>query len=275
MKRIILLTDFSEIARNAALYALKMFENQNVHYLLLNNFDVEFSGSPYIMQVKEELAEESRRGLRKELSLLHTKFPQARIELASRFGVMTEVIKKEIDDYQPDLIVLGCKGETALEHFLLGSNALEIIKYVHHPMLVVPLNAKFTPPEKIVFATDLQDVDLQKMAKPLTDLVNTYNSELLFLNVPENKYISRVEAEEKIASYFPGIKLSFHFIDDDGDLCKSILKFMEETDATLLTLIRHHHKFFQKIFNPHIITKMVRHPHHPMLILHEVENDNM
>ncbi|WP_016778676.1 universal stress protein [Anaerophaga thermohalophila] len=275
MKRIILLTDFSEIARNAALYALKMFEDQNVHFQLLNNFDVEFSGSPYIMQVKEEMAEESMRGLRKELSLLHAKHPDARIELASRFGAMTEVIRKEIHDYQPDLIVLGCKGETALEHFLLGSNALEIIKYVHHPMLVVPRKAKFAPPEKIVFATDLQDVDLQKMVEPLTDLVNTYNSELLFLNVLENKYVNRVEAEEKIASYFPGIKLSFHFIDHDGDLCKSILKFMEEKGATLLTLIRHHHKFFQRIFNPHIIRKMVRHPHHPMLILHEAENGNV
>ena len=43
MKRIILLTDFSEIARNAALYALKMYENENARFQLLNVFDVEFS----------------------------------------------------------------------------------------------------------------------------------------------------------------------------------------------------------------------------------------
>lgn len=269
MRRVLLLTDFSEIARNAAIYALKMFEKEQAHFELLNIYDVEFSGSPYIMQVKEEMAEESMRGLRKELSLLHATFPNARIELASRFGAMTEVIKKEINDYEPELIVLGCKGESALEHFLLGSNALEIIKNILFPMLVVPRKARFSPPEKIVFATDLKDVDISKMADPLTHLVEAYNSELLFLNVLEEEYINRIEAEEKIASYFPGIKLNFQFIDKDGDLCKSILKFMDDNGATLLTLVRHHHSFFQRIFNPHIIQKMVKHPHHPMLILHE------
>jgi len=268
MKRIILLTDFSEIARNAALYALEMYKNENVRFQLLNVFDVEFSGSPYIMQVKEEMAEESTRGLRKELSLLHAKQPNARIEIASRFGAITEVIKQEIEEYDPVLLVLGCKGESALEHFLLGSNALEIINHVHHPMIVVPRKAKFHPPEKIVFATDLEDVDISKMAQPLNDLVKAYNSELLFLNIIEEDYINRVEVEEKIASHFPGLKLSFHFI-ESGDVCKSILKFMDENNATLLTLVRHHHSFFKRLFNPHIIKKMIRHPHHPMLILHE------
>ncbi len=271
MRRVLLLTDFSEIARNASIYTLKMFEKEMVHFELLNVFDVEFSGSPYIMQVKEEMAEESKRGLRKELSPLHAKFPNARIEPASRFGTMTEVIKKEIADYVPELLVLVCKGESALEHFLLGSNALEIIKHVHFPMLVVPCKAHFAPPAKIAFATDMKDVDISKMAKPLTLLIENYNSELLFLNVVEEQYINRIEAEEKIASHFPGLKLSFHFIDNEGDVCKSILKWMDDNDATLLTLVRHHHSFFERIFNPHIIKKMVRHPRHPMLILHEKE----
>jgi nucleotide-binding universal stress UspA family protein len=271
MKRVILLTDLSEIARNAALYALKMFEHKDVHFELLNIFDVDFSGSPYIMQVKEEMAEESMRGLRRELSLLHAQYPNSHIELASRFGAMTEIIRKEIDYFEPSLIVLGCKGESELEHFLLGSNALEIIRHVHFPMLVVPANAKFSPPQKIVFATDMKDVDISKMATPLNNMVKTYNSELLFLNVLEEEYINKIEAEEKIASYFSKIKHSFHFIDQEGDICKSILKFMNEHKATLLILIRHHHSFFQRLFNPHVIKKMVRHPHHPMLILHEME----
>lgn len=269
MKRVILLTDFSTIARNASLFALEMFKSEKVHFQLLNVFDVEFSGSPYIMQVKEEMAEESMKGLRKELTLLHSNYPNSHIEIASRFGAITEVIRQEIDDYEPELLVLGCKGEGALEHFLLGSNALEIIKHVHHPMLVVPRKAKFSPPEKIAFATDLKDVEMSKIANPLNDLVQTYNSELLFLNVLENEYVNRIEAEEKVASHFPGIKISFHFIDNEGDMCKSILKFMDENGATLLTLVRHHHNFFQRMFNPHIIKKMIRHPHHPMLILHE------
>jgi nucleotide-binding universal stress UspA family protein len=269
MKRVILLTDFSEIARNAALYALKMFEHEHVYFELLNVFDVEFSGSPYIMQVKEEMAEESRKGLKKELRILHAKHPRAHIEIASRFGTIAEVIRQEIKEFQPELIALGCKGETALEHFLLGSIALEIIKNIHHPMIIIPRKAKYSIPEKIVFATDLKEINISKTATPLNNLVKTFNSELLFLNVLEDDYLNRIEAEEKIASHFPGVKLSFHFIDNEGDICKSILHFMDENNATMLTLIRHHHNFFQRIFHPHIIKKMITHPHHPMFILHE------
>ncbi len=269
MKRVILLTDFSEIARNAALYALNMYKKENVRFQLLNVFDVEFSGSPYIMQVKEEMAEESMRGLRKEVSLLHASHPDAHIDIVSRFGALTEIIREEIKEYEPELLVLGCKGESALEHFLLGSNALEIINHVHHPMLIIPKDARFHPPEKIVFATDRKDVEISRIATPLNDLVKTYKSELLILNVVDNEHPNRMEAEEKIASYFPGVKLSFHLTESKGDTCKSILKFMDEKNATLLTLLRHHHSFFERIFGPHVIKKMVRHPHHPMLILHE------
>ncbi|MGQ1891457.1 universal stress protein [Thermophagus sp. OGC60D27] len=275
MKHIILLTDFSETARNAALYALKMFKNQPVRFLLLNCFDVDFSGSPYIIQVKEEMAEESRRGLRQELSRLHAQFPNARIKPLSGFGPITEVIRKAIEEHHPELVVLGCKGETALEHLLLGSNALDVINNIHHPTLVVPINAQFISPKKIVFATDLQNTDLSPLADYLNDLIKSFNSELLFLNIVEDRPINRLETEEKLASYFPGVKLNFYFEESDGDNCQTILKFMEEHDATMLILFHHHRKFFQNIFQSHLIKKMILHPQHPMFILHEKQKQDV
>ena len=70
MKNIILLTDFSDTARNAALYAIKLFEHADTHFTLLNAFDIEFSGTPYIVQVKEELAAESTGKLNADLFFL-------------------------------------------------------------------------------------------------------------------------------------------------------------------------------------------------------------
>lgn len=269
MKKIILLTDFSATARNAAIFALNMFKEQPIRYLLLNCFDVDFSGSPYILQVKEELAAESRRGLREELSALHAQFPNVRIKPVSGFGPITEVIRQNIEEHHPDLIVLGCKGETALEHILLGSNALEIINNIHHPTLVVPINAKFIPPRKIVFVTNLQNTDISPVADHLNDLISSFNSELFFLNIIEDSPLNRMEIEEEMASYFPGIKMKFFFKESEGDNCQTILKFMEEHDATMLIMPHHHRNFFQNIFQPHLIKKMVLHPQHPMIVLHE------
>lgn len=268
MKRVILLTDFSDTARNAAMYALKMFENEKVYFDLLNAYDLEFSGSPYIMQVKEELAQESLKGLRNELALLHRRFPNAQIELASRFGALIDVVHQEISDFCPELIVMGCRGETALENFLLGSNAYEVVKEVKAAIMVVPKHTKYKKPEKIVFATDLQNIKTDNSVEPLRDLAHQFHSDILFVNVLEDDYVNRLDAEEKIASHFDGINLSFNFI-EGTNVSNGILKFMDENDVDLVTLVRHKGTFFERLFHPSITKQMVLHPEHPMLILHD------
>ncbi|TAJ15575.1 universal stress protein [Marinilabiliaceae bacterium JC017] len=268
MKRILLLTDFSDTARNAAMYALKMFENEKVYFNLLNAYDLEFSGSPYIMQVKEELAEESLKGLKNELSLLHRRYPNARVELASRFGSLLDVVRQELGDYVPDLIVMGCRGETALENFLLGSNAYEIIKTIDAPILVVPKHAKFKKPDKIVFATDLQDFKVDEIVEPLREIAHQFEAALLFVNVLEDEYVNRLDAEETIASHFPGINLSFNFIEGEN-VSNGIFKFMDDNEADIVTMIRHNVGFFERLFHPSVTKQMVLHPEHPMLILHD------
>lgn len=268
MKHVLLLSDFSDTARNAAMYALKMIEEENVRFSLLNAYDLEFSGSPYIMQVKEELADESLKGLKNELTLMHRRFPRARIELLSRFGSLLEVLHKELSETHFDIVVMGCRGETALENFLLGSRAYEVIKDLNHPVLLVPKHAKFKNPEKIVFATDLHDVDSDEQVESLRDIANQFHAPLLFVNVLEDEYVNRVDAEEKIASHFPGVNVSFNFIESD-DVVKGINQFMEDNDAQILALVRHEMGMIDRLFHPSITRQMVLHPEHPMLILHE------
>lgn len=268
MKRVLLLTDFSDTARNAAIYALKMFENERVFFDLMNVYDLEFSGSPYIVQVKEELAQESVKGLKNELSLLHRRFPNARIELASRFGTLLEVVKNEVKAFKPELIVMGCRGETALENFLLGSNAYEVVKNVPAAILVVPKHAKYKKPEKIAFATDLKDIKEDDVVKPLRELADHFNASISFVNVLEDEYVNRLDAEEKITSHFEGMDLNFNFIEGEN-VCKGILKFMDDNDCDMVTLVRHNESFFERLFHPSTTKQMVLHPEHPMLVLHD------
>ncbi|ASB49897.1 universal stress protein [Alkalitalea saponilacus] len=268
MKRILLLTDFSETARNACRYALEMFQNHKVQFYLLNAYDAEFGGSPYVMQVKEEMAEESLRGLKRELEELHSDYPNARVELASRFGPLVDVLIKENheDGIDPEFIVFGCRGESALENFLLGSNAYDVIKHVHNPMMAVPKTAQYRSPDKVVFVTDFKTID-QKIATPVLDLVNMFNSELLFVNAIQEEEIDRLSSERRVASFFPGVKLSFHFVDGD-DVCRSICDFTEENAAEMVVMVRHNYSFFERLFHPSLTKKMVMHPQFPMVILH-------
>lgn len=268
MKHVFLLTDFSETARHAALYALTVFEGRDFHFHLLNAYDVEFSGSPYITRVKEEMAEESRKGLRRELAVLHQQFPNVAINVVSRYGPLVDVLLREgsTEFTRPDFLVMGCRGESALENFLLGSTAFDVIKHVQLPVLAIPLETPLQKPRKIVYATDLKTLN-QEMAKPLFELVSAFHSELLFAHVLDNEYLNHLEAEERIAAYFPGIKLSFHFLDGE-DVCRSVCDFSEEQGADLVAMVRHNYSFFERLFHPSVTRKMVLHPQYPMFVLH-------
>ena len=103
---------------------------------------------------------------------------------------------------------------------------------------------------------------------PVRDIVDRYRSALMFVNVLDDEYVNRLDAENKIATHFPNIDLSFNFIEGE-DVSKSINKFMSDNDAEMVAMVRHDVGFFDRIFHPSITKQMVLHPEHPMLILHD------
>lgn len=268
MKRVLFLTDFSETARNALLYGIQMFQDKNMDFALLHAYDIDFSGSPYVVQVKDELAEVSMQGLINERNAVQEHYPDIELELLSKYGSLIEVLRKEIgeSDTHPDLLVLGCRGESVIENFFLGSNAFDVIKHIDLPMIIVPKEAEYKKPEKIAFATDLKTID-DKIASPLFALTKFFNAELMFVNILEDGYIDRLEAERVIADHFPGVKISFSFI-DDTDVHKGICTFSADNDADMVAMIRYNYSFFERFFKPSITKKMVMQPQCPMVILH-------
>jgi len=268
MKRLLILTDFSETARNAAFYAMEMFQGTKVHFFLLNAYDFEYTGSAYILQVKDEMSGESLKGLKRQVAQIHARFPNERVEMVSRYGSLVDVLLREFheDGINPDLIVLGCRWDSAVENFLLGSNAYDVIKNVHKPLLAVPLAARCTKPAKLVFATDLKGIS-NTVAKPLNQLLAHLDAEILFANVPTGEYINRLDAEEQIASFFPGARLSFHYLEGD-DVRESVCTFANDNEADIVVLLRHNYSFLERLFHLSITRKMVLQPRFPMLILH-------
>lgn len=268
MKNILLLTDFSDKARNAALYALKLFQGEETQFTLMNAFDIEFSGTPYIVQVKEELAEESDERLKSDLYFLLKRVPEAKIKTVSYFGSLIDGIRHQVESGAVDIVVMGSKDETVVEYFLLGSNTYEVIKHVKAPLLVVPSHVTFKRPDRITFATDMKSVDNEAMMKPLTAIAQRYGSHVLFVNVLGSEYVNRLQVEEQLAGYLKGVRFSFHFVEGD-DIRQSILDFMEERESEFACLIRYDLKFIDRLFKPSLTKKMVLKPQYPMLILRE------
>lgn len=267
MKHIFLLTDFSDKARNAASYAVQLFRDQPVTFTLINAFDIEYCGTPYISQVRNDLANDSIENLKDEKELLLKIVPTAKIETAARFGPLVEVINAEHSETPADIAVVGCEDESILENFLLGSNTYELIKFATMPLLVIPGHSRFSLPSKITFATDMQTIDNEDMATPIIDIAKRYGSKVMFLNIAEGKNPCDCEAAKtQLARMFNASEITFNTA-QGNDVRNTILYFMDETQSDICTLVHRDLGLIDRMFKPSITKKMILEPQHPMFIL--------
>lgn len=266
MKHVFLLTDFSAKARNAAAYAVRLFDCRTVSFTLINAFDIEYCGTPYISQLRNDLANDSVENLNDEREYLLTIAPEARIEVAARFGRLVDVVNAENAECPADFAVAGCEDESVLENFLLGSNTYELIKFADMPIVVVPGKAAYERPTRVTFATDMLTVGNEVQLRRTAELIGSVGSEVMFLNVAEAEPSDNDEAKAQLASAFNASDISFTKI-RMSDVRKGILDFMDERKSQMCALIHRDLGLIDRMFRPSITKKMILEPQHPMIIV--------
>lgn len=83
--------------------------------------------------------------------------------------------------YDADLIIVGASGLDALEDFMLGSVARELVHNARWPVLIVRANSTW-PPTRVVTAVDFSDAS-QRAVGWAGELANAYGSHLSVLHV--------------------------------------------------------------------------------------------
>jgi len=91
-----------------------------------------------IMVIKdEEVRERAEKIVKKTLENIRVEYPGIDISYSIRKGHPVEEIIREINEWKPDLLILGPKGTTDLKEVELGSVAETLIERVPIPVLVV------------------------------------------------------------------------------------------------------------------------------------------
>jgi len=271
--KIILPTDFSDNARGAIEYAISMFSYENVEYILLNTYTDPYSSTDVLISIQDLLSKRSIEGLKNEYDYLRKKFPTDlfAIKQCSEYGELANVINNICEEETIDYVVMGTKGSTGLEKVFIGSTTADVIKKVKCPVLAIPTNTIYTPPIKIAFATDYQELEYNDVFSPLTELAQQYQSELLIVNVqPEGELINNEDAIsgiklhrvlEKIPHQFYGI--------NDNNVTEGINDFIHKYNVDMIAMIAKQHSFFEQIFHNSISEKLLTFTDIPLLILHE------
>ena len=282
MKKILMPTDFSVPAENAAQYALQLAKALKANVILCNAYKLP-AEAPMAAQVAWPLVDSSQierevsgdlDNMVKELSEVVCAADQYCPELGyeSGKGSVCEVVSALVKKRKIDLVVMGMAGAGSVTQLVLGSNTREMIETADFPLLLVPYEAVFKKIRKIVFATDLGKDELEPL-RALSLFASVLKAELVIVHItskeidPEGKLRHEIDDffQEVISKVnFSGIKYEYVWnIDVDNGL--DWIAAQKDVDMVAMAHNRHH--LLYRMFIGSHTQKLSRHIKIPLLVL--------
>ncbi|MBT8209744.1 MAG: universal stress protein [Eudoraea sp.] len=278
MKKILVLTDFSDPAWNALFTALKLHEGRRCHFYLLHTYEPSFAGvlgqkaKKRVGVLYDSLAEYTERELHKIEDYLgeHHREPGHSFETVSRAEDLVDGIQKMIREQDIDLIVMGTKGATGAKEVFMGSNAVKVIRKVRNsPILVVPTEHDFKLLHAVVFPTDFTHHYDPYELKPLIDLAKAWEAKIIVYQVGQEFDLSSEQIANKalLEKRLEGAVIDFRKGVMQSTIEAAIMDFTEASDADMIALIHYQHTFMERLTHEPVIKNIGFHSKLPLLVL--------
>jgi nucleotide-binding universal stress UspA family protein len=272
MKTILVTTDFSAAANNAANYAVDMAFSMKANLLLLNvvQTPVGYSDMPIFIGL-EDMMRSSEKDLQNLEEALTARTKAAvNIEIEVGMGSFFSELKNVCERIKPYAVVMGSQGKTAAEHLMFGAHTIHAVKNLTWPVITVPSGAKFTAVKKIGLASDLTKVIETTPIDDIKMLVHDFNAELHILNTGKKEVFDADIVFESglMQEMTMSLKPVFHFIDNE-DTDAGIIDFVDKHQIDLLVVLPKRHNLIEGLFHKSHSKNLVLHSHVPLMALHQ------
>ena len=264
MKKILVPTDFSEIANKALEVAVKIAKKIEARIELLNVkvYPTSDVGAYYSLYGASGVSIDDAWGeilviAKQEMKELISKYPEVKIK--SLIEETSEHFVESVLDHKADLIVMGSNGADGFKEFFRGSNSEEVVRMATCPVLVIKDAKDDFKPKKVVFAVDLIREEFIKKAILNLPLEN---AEFHFLHVDDgNRKVDYLEAEakmHKLAEKYNLKNCKFEIFNantiEDG-----ILEYADAEHADLIVMYTHGRTGIAHFFKGSIAESVVNH----------------
>lgn len=272
MKTILVPTDFSATARNAAQYAAEMAIAINANVLLLHVY-----GLPVVYTEMPVAANDAAlvRAHEKALaslrtSLLETTSNRVNIEIELRMGTFFTELKTMCEFYKPYTVVMGSQGSSEMERILFGSHTIYAMKHLMTPLITVPAGVVFSSLKKIGLACDFDKVVDTTPIDEIKMLVTDFNAELHLLNTGEAEVFDPALVYEfgLLRQMLETLQPHFHYI-SNKNTDQAIIDFAENNQLDLLVIMPKRHGLLDKLVHKSHTKQLVLHSHVPVMALHQ------
>lgn len=272
MQTILIPTDFSPEAHNAAIHAAELARIFNAKLLLFHAYmlPTPVSEVPYVMVTVDELQKENEQMMKKEAEVLNQQF-NMEIEWLVRIGIPSDEIKLLVEERPIDLVVMGMKGVGGIDK-LIGSTTVNLIRKVKTPVMVIPQDARFNQLRHITFGTDYHYEINIHCFNPMVELAKKFNSEVHIVHVRKaesnNNEVAEFEWRKTAENVLAGINYKFVTVEDDN-VKHGLVEFIQANETELLVMLTHKHSFLERLFNKSQTAAMAYETKVPMLVLHD------
>jgi len=273
MKTIIVPTDFSKNAHNAAEYAAQMALHFGDRVLLMHAYESPVPISAYELESThfEAMKHHVKKRLMEQKEGLLEKFGQNLIiDTVAYNGQLVERIAELYSLPDTKLAVIGLTG-AGMANFFLGSNTLNIVNGVGRTVLTVPPYAPFKPVKKVVFAFDLWQVEATLPLQRIKRLMAMLSAELIVLNVVRHNHESDEaweQEKQKLADLMGNedIPYSFHTI-QSRKIVPGITEFAKAQQADLIAIVPRTHDFLGDLLGENHTKALLFHSGVPILTM--------
>lgn len=271
MKTILVATDFSSTALNAAEYAADMAMAINADVLLLHVYQlpVSYSEIPVALNLND-IEKNAEKGMTEVKEHLARKTNgKLTITTEARMGDFFQELKTVCESTKPYTVVMGSQGTTASERLFLGGHAVYTMKHLVWPLITVPPVVKFSSVKKIGLACDFDKVVETTPVDEIKMLVNDFHAELHILNTGKKEVFKPELVFESglMQEMLAELKPNYHFITTENT-DEGILNFAEKNHIDLLVVLPKRHGLLDKLIHKSHTKQLVLHSHVPVMALH-------
>lgn len=269
MKKIILSTDFSDNALNAIDYALLLFEKTPCTFYLLHAFHDAPSEPTTIVTRKDDLSRLLKRTEAKNNN------PNHHFEMVIETDSVVNLINRTAINNAVDYILMGTKGYSTLHEVFLGSNTVDVIKYLQCscPIVAVPEDYDIHLPEEIVFASDYKHAFIAPEVDPLIAITDLCGAKLSVIHIDTEKELSEAQKENKevLKKNLKTVKLEFREMKMKNSTASTLYHLEKENPKIgMVALLNTKHGFFQKLLREPIIRNMTFQTKVPLMVLAQI-----
>ena len=279
MRRILVPTDFSEQAEYAFEVAVSIARRTGAAIKLLHVVDMPRSASfsatgdvTYHDNMEQLYIVRLLETTKQSMANLLNKVNHSGVEVVQEVDVASVVgkIKHVVEDDKVDLIVMGSKGSSGLDEFLIGSNTEKVVRIANCPVLTIKERQADFDVKEIVLASDFKR-EINKAIEAFKFFQKLFSARLhmVYINTP-GAFESTSNLRSKLAYTAEKYGLQNYTINVYNDTIEEdgILHFAEDINADMIMMATHGRTGLSHLLSGSIAEDLVNHTSRPVLTYH-------